>query len=234
MTDPTNPDSGTGNAAHADSTSKTTPSDPSLWSRCRKPAIWLSLGVLATAGVSSIALARYGGWHDGRGGGRYGYSERYEDRYARGGRYGSDDGRPYARRDDNDGPRERYRDSDREIGGFGFRDFDFRFTHRVLTDMGATDEQRTKIRVIVRAARNDIEEIRDRVPNTRKASIDLLAKPTVDRAALEVLRAERQKVYDELSKRMTQATADVAETLSPEQRANLVTMVARRSDDRHR
>ena len=79
MTAPTNPDA-TGDTAHTDSaTAKTTPSNPFSWSRLRKPAVWVALGALATAGISSVALARYG-WHGAHDDGGFGYSERTTER----------------------------------------------------------------------------------------------------------------------------------------------------------
>ena len=236
MTDPTSPDASAGNTAHSDpANAKTRPGNSSSWSRLRKPAVWVTLGAVAMAGVSAVALARYGGWHGGRDDGRFGYSERYDDsRYERGRRYGRDDNRPNSRSDDDGGPGRWYRGSGRQMAGLGLGDFNIRWVDRALSEINVTDEQRTKIRGIVRAARNDIEGIRDRVPNTRKATIELLAKPTIDRAALEALHVERLKLHDELSKRLTQAIADAAEVLTPDQRADLAKMATRRWDDRHR
>jgi len=49
----------------------------------------------------------------------------------------------------------------------------------------------------------------------------LLAAPTIDRAAIEKLRAEQITLADASSKRMTQALADAGEVLNPEQRKKL-------------
>jgi len=234
MTDPTNPSTGAEGTAHPDSaTIKAVVSNPSSWSRLRKPAIWLALALLAGGGVSSIALARHGGWHDDRDGGRHGYFEGHDDgHYDRSGRYGGYD-RQHLRggyRDDGPGGWFRGRQTEGpQFGGFGVR-----FMDRMLSEVNATDEQRTKITGIIRAARNDIEALRDRLPDARKTMIDLLAKPTIDRPAVEAARVESQKVRDELSKRVTQAMADVTEMLSPEQRAGLAQIATRRWGGRNR
>jgi Spy/CpxP family protein refolding chaperone len=54
----------------------------------------------------------------------------------------------------------------------------------------------------------------------------LLAAPTVDRAALEQLRAARIADIDQASKVMIQAMADAADVLSPAQRQKLGAVMA--------
>jgi uncharacterized membrane protein len=49
----------------------------------------------------------------------------------------------------------------------------------------------------------------------------LLTQDTIDRTALETLRAAQMRVADNLSIRLTQFIADVAETLTPAQRKAL-------------
>ena len=53
---------------------------------------------------------------------------------------------------------------------------------------------------------------------TRKEIHDLLLADTIDRTALETLRAERLADAEQISKNLVGALADVAEVLSPEQR----------------
>jgi Spy/CpxP family protein refolding chaperone len=48
-----------------------------------------------------------------------------------------------------------------------------------------------------------------------------LTQPSIDRAALEALRAEQLALADAASKRFIQALGDAAEVLTPEQRRNL-------------
>jgi Spy/CpxP family protein refolding chaperone len=49
----------------------------------------------------------------------------------------------------------------------------------------------------------------------------LLTQPTIDRAAIEALRVEHLALAEAASKRFTQALADVAEVLTPEQRRKI-------------
>ncbi len=58
----------------------------------------------------------------------------------------------------------------------------------------------------------------DRMRATGKEIHDLLLADTIDRAALETLRAERLADAEQISKNLVSALADVAEVLSPEQR----------------
>jgi len=92
---------------------------------------------------------------------------------------------------------------------------------RMLDRVDATEEQRAKIRDLSRSARNDIEKLTDVLRPMRKAAVDQLAAPTVDRAAVEALRSRASGVADEISKRVTTAMVDVAQVLTPEQRAKI-------------
>jgi periplasmic protein CpxP/Spy len=106
-------------------------------------------------------------------------------------------------------------------GHGGMRGHGQRRMDRMLSSVGASDEQKTKIRDIFAKARADINpDPKARQANQQKMR-DLLAAPTVDRAALEQLRASSVADHDRRSKRMSQAMADAAEVLTPEQRAKL-------------
>ena len=71
----------------------------------------------------------------------------------------------------------------------------------------------------MRAAFNDLKPLREQARTARRASMEALAAPTVDRAQIEVLRTQQIQIADQVSKRMSQAFADVADVLTPEQRA---------------
>ena len=57
--------------------------------------------------------------------------------------------------------------------------------------------------------------------------VDTLAAPTVDRAKLETLRADQMKLAETATKRVTDAVADIADVLTPAQRADLGQRVER-------
>jgi protein CpxP len=91
-----------------------------------------------------------------------------------------------------------------------------------LADIDATPEQRERIAAIVKAVAADMRTIREQMRNARRQSMELLAAPTIDRAALEKLRVDQIQLGDSASRRMLQAMMDSAEVLNPEQRAKLI------------
>ena len=63
--------------------------------------------------------------------------------------------------------------------------------------------------------------MREKAQSARQRGRELLTQPTVDRAAIEALRAEQMALADAASKRFAQALGDAAEVLTPEQRRKL-------------
>ncbi len=100
-------------------------------------------------------------------------------------------------------------------------------TDWVLNKVNATDAQRTQVKAIVKSAVNDLMPLRDAHRNARKAVMELLAQPTIDRAKLEELRRVELQRAEAASQRLVQAIADAAEVLTPEQRAELAKLAAR-------
>jgi len=91
----------------------------------------------------------------------------------------------------------------------------------------ASTEQKTKINAIAQKAADDIFALRAKHLEARKQVIDTLAAPTVDRAKLEALRADQMKLAETATKRVTDAVADIADVLTPAQRADLGQRVER-------
>ena len=91
----------------------------------------------------------------------------------------------------------------------------------LLDSLDATSEQRDAVKAIADQAFTDLRTMRETHHGARQAVIEELAKPSVDRSALEALRAGHLETGEAMSKRIVQAIADAAEVLTPEQRAKL-------------
>ncbi len=89
---------------------------------------------------------------------------------------------------------------------------------RMLDLAQATPEQRTQIRQIMQAARQDLQAQRLAGRKLRDQQAALLTQPTVDTAAIETLRQQQLVQHDQTSKRMTQALVDASRVLTAEQR----------------
>jgi protein CpxP len=92
---------------------------------------------------------------------------------------------------------------------------------QALSKVDATQEQRDKINAIAKSAIDDVIAMR-KDPSARREQVMAIFKAdTIDRAALEALRAEQLGTGEAASKRIVQAAADAAEVLKPEQRRQL-------------
>ncbi|MHA1152676.1 MAG: Spy/CpxP family protein refolding chaperone [Alphaproteobacteria bacterium] len=93
-----------------------------------------------------------------------------------------------------------------------------RMVKHAAIEIDATPDQQAKIIALATAVAKDLKPVHDRMRATGKDLHDLLLADTIDRAALERLRAERLADAEQISKNLVSALADVAEVLSPEQR----------------
>jgi len=85
----------------------------------------------------------------------------------------------------------------------------------------ATPEQKAKIEAIAKAAATDLQPPHQQLHATHERALALFRQPTIDRGAVEALRAEQMARADAATKRLVQALTDVAEVLTPEQRAKM-------------
>lgn len=92
---------------------------------------------------------------------------------------------------------------------------------RMLSQVDATPEQKQRVSAIAKQAMADLAPLRGQARDARRQATDLLAAPVIDRAAVERLRAAQVAAMDQASRRMSVAMADMAEVLTPEQRAQL-------------
>lgn len=104
----------------------------------------------------------------------------------------------------------------------------------MLADINATEAQQQRIADIMGATMKEMAPLREKHREARRAVMELLAQPNVDRAALEAIRVQEMQSADAMSKRFVQSLADVADVLTPEQRAQLAAKMKQRHGHRQR
>ena len=105
-----------------------------------------------------------------------------------------------------------------------------RMLKHLYVEIDATDEQKQKLAPIVKQAAKDLLPLRGKVQAARAQAIELLARDTIDRGAIEALRAEQLQLAEQASRRIAQSLADAAEVLTPAQRKEFA---ARMEKHRH-
>ena len=101
-----------------------------------------------------------------------------------------------------------------------------RMTKHMAIELDATTDQQVKVANIVKAAVSDLRPLHEKAHATRAQVVTLLTASTIDRSAIERLRAEKIGLAETASKRIAQALADAADVLSPEQRRKLADWMA--------
>jgi protein CpxP len=92
-----------------------------------------------------------------------------------------------------------------------------RMLKHLYVEIDATDAQKQQLAPIVKGAARDLLPVRAKLHDARRQAVELLSRESVDRAALETLRADQLRLAEQASMRFTQALADVADVLTPEQ-----------------
>ena len=101
-----------------------------------------------------------------------------------------------------------------------------RMTKHMAIELDATADQQIKIANIAKAAVGDLRALREKAQAARSQAVTLLTAPTIDRTAIERLRAEQIGLAETASKRIAQALADATEVLNPEQRRKVADWMA--------
>lgn len=99
---------------------------------------------------------------------------------------------------------------------------------RMLDMVGASPEQRAKIKAIADTARTDLGAQREAGRALREQSRAIFTQPTIDANAAEALRQKMLAQHDQASRRMLQMKLDIAAVLTPEQRKTMADRMAQR------
>jgi periplasmic protein CpxP/Spy len=102
-----------------------------------------------------------------------------------------------------------------------------RMLKHLYVEIDATETQKQQLAPIVQSAARDLLPLRTQLQDGRRQAVALLSQDTIDRGALEILRANQVQLAEQASKRFTQAIADVADVLTPAQRKQLAQRVGR-------
>ena len=109
-----------------------------------------------------------------------------------------------------------------------------RMLKHLYVEIDATDAQKQRLEPIVKQAVKDLLPLREKARAARTQAVALLTADTIDRSAIEALRAEHLQLAEQASKRLTQALADVAEVLTPAQRKDLAARIEKHRGRWHR
>ena len=108
-----------------------------------------------------------------------------------------------------------------------------RMLKHLYVEIDATDEQKQRLEPIVKQAVKDLLPLRDKARAGRQRALELLTADTMDRGAIEALRAEHLQLAEQASRRIAQALGDVAEVLTPVQRKELAARMEKHRGWRH-
>lgn len=109
-----------------------------------------------------------------------------------------------------------------------------RMLRHLYVEIDASEEQKQRLDPIVKQAAKDLLPLRDKARAARKRAVELLTGETVDRGAIEALRAEQLQLAEQASRRVVQAFADVAEVLTPAQRKEIAARMEKHRGGWHR
>lgn len=100
-------------------------------------------------------------------------------------------------------------------------------TELVLGRVDATEDQKEEAKRIAERAIDALVPIAETHRANRESLVAALTRPTIDRGAVETIRQSEVALAESLSREVSTALVDLAETLTPEQRSELLEMAAR-------
>lgn len=92
---------------------------------------------------------------------------------------------------------------------------------RLLEGLNASEAQRSRIKQIATAATADLKAQRDAAHALHERALQVVTAPSIDAEAAEALRQQMSALHDQASRRTLEAMLDIANLLTPEQRAVL-------------
>jgi Spy/CpxP family protein refolding chaperone len=92
----------------------------------------------------------------------------------------------------------------------------------LLKAVDATDDQKARVSGILAPLAEDLVVAAGRHRDNRRAFLQALASPDIDRQRLEAIRRAEVDLIDEATGRLVGALGELADVLTPEQRAKLV------------
>ena len=101
-----------------------------------------------------------------------------------------------------------------------------KFLQHAYIEIDATPAQQAQLDPIVKQALADLMPLHRQMHDFHERALAALTADTVDRAALEALRAEHVQAAEGASRRVTQLIGDVADVLTPAQRKTLAARIA--------
>lgn len=107
-----------------------------------------------------------------------------------------------------------------------------RMLRHLYVEIDATEEQKQRLAPIVKQAAKDLLPLHDRMHAARGQAIELFSGDTIDRGAIEALRAEHLQLAEQASRRIAQVLAEAGEVLTPAQRKQLTEHIGKRHHHR--
>jgi len=108
-----------------------------------------------------------------------------------------------------------------------------KFLQHVYIEIDATPAQQAQLDPIVKQAVADLMPLHNQVQDFHTQALALLTADTIDRAAIETMRADHLRAADTASRRIAQLLGDVADVLTPAQRKTLAARIAEHHAEMH-
>ena len=98
----------------------------------------------------------------------------------------------------------------------------------MLTRIGASDDQKTRIKAIAKSAIADLSPLHKQGADLHQQMHEALAAPVLDKTRLAELHAQHSQLIEKSTARMHEAMIAAAEILTPEQRKAMAERMGRR------